>query len=532
MVDDLLDSPALIEQDTPPRSEDRTGMAFRKLGSRSLLLAVVGTAVAVRLPAVGFGLPGLNHPDEPVNVDVGIAMVEHATVDPHFFAYPSLMFDVIAAGAWVQRLLTGHPVTSAAITRVDTGIGHTSDPHLFLALRLFSLLLSVGACALVYVALARITRRGWIAASASATLAVSPLLVANGVYVAPDVYCEFWAAAALLGSLAVARRALPRDYLLTGVAVGLAIGSKFNAAPLVVAVLVAHVAHHRGAAVRWRGVGAALCFVGAACVAFIVTSPASVLDTHAFVTGALAEVRHYSSGHPGVTGSASGFYLRTLFEDSPFLLVGAGAAVLALVGGYRTYVMVVGSYSLSYAVLIGTQVVFFSRNTLPLYPALAVLLGLAVATVADGVEHRPHVGHRGHLRARNAIAVLAVLAVLAPPLVASLSVPTTLDNTARAQALAWLRAHVPEGSTVVVDSYGPWLGGDRYHVDYAVFAIGQALPANAAAILLTEQGSGRFADPGLFPVQAAEYAAVRDTYCTAASFEGGPWVDVLVPCRS
>jgi hypothetical protein len=505
--------------------------AARRQWPRSLFVVVVGVAFALRLPAVGFGLPVLNHPDEPVNVAVGVAMVDHGTIDPHYFAYPSQMFDVIAAVTWAQRLLTGHPTPGGVTVRSDTGIGYTSDPHLFLALRLFSLLLSVGACALVYLGVRGVTRRRWIAATAAATLAVSPLLVTNGVLITPDVYSEFWTAAALVGSLAIARRALTRDYLLTGVALGLAVGAKFNTVPLVVAIVVAHVAFHRGASLRWRGIGILLCCLGTVAVAFLATSPAALFDTHDFVTGALQEIHHYSTGHPGVAGSTPGFYLGTLFRDSPFLLVGAFAALLALTGRYRREVTVVGLYAACYAVLIGVQAVFFARNTLPLYPALALLAGLALATAADGVAVREVEPLRSGVRhARVAIATLAVVTVLAVPTVSSLAVPTTLDNTARAQARAWLGRHVRPGSTVVDESYGPWLEGAGFQVDHPVFAVGQPIPGNAAAIVVTEQGSGRFADAGLFPAEAAAYTALRDTYCTVATFDGGPWVEILVPC--
>lgn len=532
LVEDLVLAPAVRVPDVPGTTAGKWLHRVRKLLPRSLFLVVIGTALALRLPAVSFGLPDLNNPDEPVNVAVGVLMVDHGTANPHSFAYPSLMYDVIAGFTWLQRLLTGHHAAGAVTFRATTGVGFTSDPHLFLALRLFAVLLSVGACALVYVAVRRVTGRRWIAAVASATLAVSPLLVTNGVFVAPDVYCEFFAAAALLGSLAIARRGLATDYLLTGLAVGLAVGSKFNTAPLVVAVLVAHVVWHRRAVVRRRGLLTAGYFVAAAIVAFFVTSPAALLDTHAFVTGALTEVRHYSTGHPGVDGSSAAFYLDTLFGDSPFLLVGACAAGLALIGGHRREVAVVGLYALAYAALMGTQVVHFSRNALPLYPALAILLGLALATAADGVGFRFAEHRRVRVRyAQAAIAVLVVLAVLAAPLVSSVGVAATLDNEARAQARTWLQAHVPAGSTVVDESYGPWLGDAGYHVVYPVFAVETPIPANTAAIVITEQGSGRFDGDPHFPAQSAAYAAIRARYCTAASFTDGPWVEILVPCK-
>jgi 4-amino-4-deoxy-L-arabinose transferase-like glycosyltransferase len=488
--------------------------------------------LALRLPALAFGLPDLNHPDEPANVGVGVAMVDHGTVNPHYFSYPSLMYDVIAFVTRVQRTISGHPGAGGGITKPATGIGHTSDPRLFLALRLISLLLSVGTCLLVYVAVRRTTGARWIAALAGLALAVAPLLVTNGVFVTPDVYSEFFTAAALLGAIAIARRSMLSDYVWTGLAAGLAVGSKFNTVIVVVAVLVAHIACHRRAFVRPRPLLALLYFVVCTFAAFFVTSPAALTDTPAFVKGALFEVHHYASGHPGQQGGSAVFYLSTVFHDGPVLLIGAVAAGLALFAGrYRKEIAVVGGYAVCYLVLIGTQFVHFDRNALPLYPALAILLGLAVST-GTGAIRRLFADRPEHANyATVAAGVVVSLAVLAVPLLGSLTVPATLDDTARTQARDWLTAHVPAGSTVVDESYGPYLGGAGFHVDYPAFAVSEPVPADAAAIVLTQQGSGRFTDQAQYPGEYADYRSLLRIYCTGATFTSGPWVRVLVPCR-
>lgn len=498
----------------------------------ALWLPLVGlVGLAIRLPALLFGLPELNHPDEPTNVLVGVAMVNHGTLNPHSFSYPSLMYDVIAFVTWAQRTVSGHPPAHGGITQPVAGIGFTSDPHLFLALRIVSLLLSAGTCVLVYVAVRRVTGTRWIAALAGLVPAVSPLLVTNGVFIAPDVYSGFFTAAALLGALAIARRAWTSDYVWTGLAVGLAVGSKFNTVVVVVAVLVAHVVYHRRAFVRGRQLSALLYFVLCACAAFFVTSPAALTDPREFVSGALFEVRHYATGHPGAQGGSAQFYLATVWHDSPVLLVGALAALLALrERRYRKEVAVVGGYAVCYAVLIAVQFVHFDRNALPLYPALAILLGLAVSMGAGALRQlfadRPERGN--HVVA--AAGTVAAAALLVLPLLGALTVPATLDNAARDQARDWLTAHVRPGATVVDESYGPYLGGTDLHVEYATFAIFGPVPRDAAAIVVTQQGSGRYTDGSLYPAENAAYRSLLRSYCTAATFTAGPWVRVLVPC--
>lgn len=489
------------------------------------LVCLVG--VVVRLPDLAFGLPELNHPDEPVNMAVGIAMVDHGTIDPHYFNYPSLLFDVIALITWMQRTLTGHPSAGGgSVIKATTGIGYTSDPHLFLALRLVSLALSVGTCVLVYFALRRITGVRWIAALPALALAVSPLMVSNGVFITPDVYSLFFTTAALVGALAIARRFRVSDYVWTGIAVGLAVGSKFDL-PVVVAVVVAHVVQHGRRLVGQRQLLAVLWFVVFMVAAFVVTSPAVLFDTHDFVNGMWWELHHYASGHPGQDGGSSAFYLSTVVGDVPVLLVGAWIAVLALaVRRYRGEFAVVGLYAVGYVVLICTQVVHFDRNVLPLYPALAILFGLGVDTGVAVLRCRCRAGF-----VVPVASVLLAVVLLVSPLLGSVRLPTALDDAARTDAWGWLVAHIRAGSTVVDESYGPYLGVTNFHVTYLVFATLEPVPPNPSAIVLTEQGSGRYSDANQFPVEHAALTALTNRYCTAATFTSGPWVKILVPCR-
>src|SRR5438128_805004 len=47
---------------------------------------------SIRLLGVSYGLPFINHPDEPINLHTVQEMVRNHSWNPHFFDYPSLMF--------------------------------------------------------------------------------------------------------------------------------------------------------------------------------------------------------------------------------------------------------------------------------------------------------------------------------------------------------------------------------------------------------------------------------------------------------
>ncbi len=109
--------------------------------------------------------------------------------------------------------------------------------------------------------------------------------------------------------------------------------------------------------------------------------------------------------------------------------------------------------------------------------------------------------------------------------------PQTLDEAPRFEAAAWLKAHVPHGALVVNENYGPWLDSNSFDLTHVSYALAVVLPPNAWAIILTDEGSGRFmGDAKTYPAQAAVYQGLMAHYCVSAKFTNGPWVEVLTPC--
>ena len=516
------------EPGAPPRSHRR----------RNLLLdlgIVAAVALALRLSEVGFGLPAMLNSDEPWNITVGTNMAAHGDWDPHYFSYPSLMYDAVAVADRIQRLLTGHMLTAADFGSQGMGINQTSDPDMVLALRLITVALSVGICLLVWGVVRRVTGRRWVAVGAGLLAATSPLLVTNALYVTPDTYSAFFTAATLAGALAVVRRGSRLDYVLAGVAIGCALGSKYNfmcALPVVVAYLLREGRN----AWRWRPlISLALAAVTAAAT-FALTTPALLFDSSSLVTGLQSELTHYSAGHSGAQGGALGFYLSDLLHDQAVLLPGTALAIAAACfGRFRKEIIVVGSFSVGYFALISSEVVRFDRDLLPLLPALMLLTGFSVAWLVELVAAGRVVPWLRQARfpqpARLAVASLVVLAAVLPAAVGATRDSQTLDEAPRAEAVAWLQAHVPQGSSVVDEHYGPWLDTTEFHVVEVNFAVVDPLPSGVAAIVLTEQGSGRFLDyPAQYGDQMADYDALLKTYCVAVKYTDGPWVEVLTPC--
>jgi Dolichyl-phosphate-mannose-protein mannosyltransferase len=493
-----------------------------KLGA----VAVAAVAVLLRAGAIDFALPVLTHPDEPVNVRFGAAMSDRSDWNPHFFNYPSMLYDVIAVFTRVRDWVAGPPAEGVArIHRQNLGIAATSDPDLFLALRSLTLLLSVALCLLAYYVVLRATRRVLAALLAGLLLAVSPVVLTSGVFITPDTYSGVFSALTLLGAVAVVRNGRRLDYVIAGVGAGLTAGAKYNAAVVAVAAIAAHVIRHPRS--WWRRPEIVLSGVAAG-VVFVLVTPASVLDTRNFVADALTEAHHYATGHPGFEGGGSfWYYLRALRPDL-LLLVGGCLSVSCLRSRYRREVAVLLVFTVVYGALISFQEVHFARNLLPVMPALAMLAGFSAAVAIDQL-----------VRLRRPVStVLAagsgalVVAGLVLATMTAARVPQQLEERPRFEALRWLDAHIPAGSRVVIESYGPYIEPGQYRVTSVRYLTRQPrIPSDAAAIVVAELGSGRFlSQPQLYHDEVAQYRLLRSRYCLAGRWTDGPWVEVLTPC--
>lgn len=475
-----------------------------------------------RIPALRFGLPYLNHPDEPGNVLVGVRMAYAGDWDPHAFAYPALLFEVIAVGAWLYGL-AGHGLSeSGGISEAGLAVGRTSDPGLITDLRLISLLVSVGTCVLVGLTIYQVTRCRLASLVGGGLLAVSPLMIANGVFVTPDVYTAFLVSLTLMLAVRLARDAGSGWYCAAGAAVGLSAGAKYDVAAVAVSVVVAHVVHSgRSFFVRpTRWLPAPI----AAIVVFVLINPAIVLDAHAFFTGAWSEATHYASGHTGSEGGSAAYYLAALWRDDPTaLLCVVTLGVVGLLGAHRAVIIVLVSYSVAFAVLIATQTVHFDRNLMPLLPALAMIVGIGLASLPGLLPPR-------------AVPVWLVCSTLAGALVcatvvpAAVRVPARLAERPRAEARQWLLTHLNPGARVIDEPYGPWLDPSRFQLTVTGLVAATDPEQRADAIVVTELGSGRFLrDPLRYQAQLRSFRVLGGRYRVAASFTDGPWVWILVP---
>jgi hypothetical protein len=427
------------------------------------LTAALG--LGLRLYALGWGLPYVEHPDEPALVEVAVRMVREGSPNPHTFLYPSLFFYALAGvvrlyGWWgVQHGLL-HSLQDLPLKTYT----FTQSPDLYIWGRALSALLG----ALTVPALALLGRRmfDWrVGLLAGLLLAVSRFHTEHSHFITTDAATGLWVVLALLGAWRVAEQGCWRGYLLGGLACGLAAGTKYNAGVVALALAAAHLLRWRGRSLR---AAPRLAACGAlALLTFVACSPYALLDWPSFAAALRFNSQHYASGsHGDIVGRwPVGEYAEFLWAQ---VLFPAGGCVLllglpALARRHPRQTALLALVVLAELLLLLSYAVHFVRNLLPIVPLLALLTAAGAVALADNLAQlaaRWSGGDRPRLNPARLLGPLLVAAALVPQvsdsawLLGYWSRPYSLVETGAA-----LRAQ-PDGMLAAVEANPVQWAGD------------------------------------------------------------------------
>jgi dolichyl-phosphate-mannose-protein mannosyltransferase len=496
------------------------------LGAALVLPAMLALSLAVRFAGIDSEVSGRYYLDEGTYYHHA-TMIDRGEVLRLSFVYPHLVYYVDALTLWAAARF---PATVAALGRRLYGL---DDPLAvaWLLLRGVVALLSALTVVPVYELARRASGGGaaapWVGRAAGALAAA--LLIASDLFNEGshlntcDVPSAFFATLCLLLVARLADRERVGDYLLAGVAAGLAGASKYPAGLVALGIAAVWL----GWRVRRRdwngGLGwAALAALGT----FVAVMPSvMVYPGMAFAgpRGIFFGARQYGRG--GWLGvmpeSNAGFYAGKLLWSFGWPAVVAGLSGLALLGirartrGRLARLLWLAPFPVVFLALVTSMNMVVKRNLYPVLPILAVYLGAGMASWLELAAGRAGLGApaaaasspwRSRSRtiwlwaARWAAPVLAV-ACLWPPagLTARQTAGYVMPST-RDEAAAWIGTHLPAGAAIVKESYTPDFPPGRFAVSHERFAgripIDELRSPENDYLLLSSAAYSRFRDPG------------------------------------
>jgi 4-amino-4-deoxy-L-arabinose transferase-like glycosyltransferase len=507
------------------------GCSRRERAAAAVLPALLLLALTVRVVGIASEVEGRYYLDEGTYYHHATA-IDDGEVLRRSFVYPHLTYYADALTLWMAARFP------ATVSWLASRLFHVTDPLAvsWLLLRLVVAVLSALAVVPVFAIAARLAGRGpaadgrpsgapLAAGAIGALLLIFSALFNEGSHLNTcDVPSAFFATVCLACAARLLDEERGRDYLLAGVAAGLAVASKYPAGLAAVAIVAVWLRWR----IRRRDFRLGLLWAGLAALATVLAVMPSLLayPGEAFFggRGIFFGARQYGRG--GWLGvmpdSNSAFYLDKLAWSYGVPALVAGAAGWLTLGRARAARLLwLAPFPLLYLALIGSMNMVVKRNLYPVLPILSAFLGVGIAAGLEwlgGLARRRPAWGSARLRRRLLLAAgMAVVALLLAPaaeLTARQDVGLATPST-REQAAAWIRAHLPPGSAILKESYTPDLDPRLFAVTHDRFAARIPIPdlrdVDNDYLLLASAAYARFRDPeALFKPHQKEFAARYD----------------------
>ncbi|MDX1416386.1 MAG: glycosyltransferase family 39 protein [Candidatus Promineifilaceae bacterium] len=492
-----------------------------------LLLIILTLALFVRLWGIDFGLPFSYHVDEPRFLHSAVSMLQNNSADPGWFYQPSLyvyLVTLVIAGYYGFARITNQFSSPADLFLSPYDFdGLITQPVQFLLARLLTIFLALLTIWLVYkMAHSWMNKVGALAAAAFLSLSI--FHVTSSHFITTDVPVAFFIMLTLYFCGRLVESGAIGDYLIVGVAIGLAAGTKYSAYVLVIPALLAHL-------VAWKHkktslINMGLILMGAtAVVTFLITTPYILIRTEKVLADIEYEwVHHKVRGHIGSEGNSGPWLITQLVTSSDRWLT-----ALAIIGFFTALwrrnwpIILTFVFVLTYFASMASNLVRFERFLVPMIPALAIGTGYTFSVLYDWL-----IAHTSRLAAA-VISLLLGLLLLVNAFHSVIIFDNLLaDTDVRTVAREWIKDNIPEGALIARERFSPNLDGLPYQTNWMPSLTDNKVDwyreAGYDYLIFAEARYGRlWRDPQRYADLIKEYEALWEQLELVSSFEG-PYV--------
>ncbi|HEX6483135.1 MAG TPA: glycosyltransferase family 39 protein [Ktedonobacteraceae bacterium] len=380
----------------------------------------------------------------------------NSPLNPHFFAYGSFPLYLVAGIGNILSHISPGLATFASLTLIGRVLNAIFDTGTILLTAWLALLLipdrTPGR------------RYAWSAALlAAALVAFTPFQIQLSHFYTVDTMLLFFVILTVLACVKLVDTDKPvRWSLIAGLSYGLALATKFNAAPLVVPLLLA-------LALRWYKSGFAyvplmiVISAGATMLSFLIAMPYALIDGTEFVQqvayqGDLARglidlpyVRQFAGTTPYV------YELQNMVIWGMGVMLGVAALAGLLWLCWRAWKrdagpwLVVLSWVLVYGAITGSFYAKFMRYMLPIYPFLALMAAAGLVALLHWIKAKEWHFKKIPLTILPYAAIAIVLLGTIFQGLALLNVYSQPDT--RIQASLWIYSHIKPGSVLTYEQW-------------------------------------------------------------------------------
>ncbi|MBN1315433.1 MAG: glycosyltransferase family 39 protein [Anaerolineales bacterium] len=450
-----------------------------------LLFMFLLISITVRLIGIKVGLPFYSHIDEWTKVEPAVHMVADGTLNPGWLGHPGSTLIYPLAGiykVWFTiahggKFFTPEPRLKEFLLK--------SGPPLFLIARLVVSAYSVLLVPLVYALAKKLVPRGsdWIPLLAAGIIAIEPTNVDWSHVARTDTSVTFFVTLALLAALMIYERPTFLRVIVGGMICGLAVSSKYSAAPVGFTLPVAiYLARRKGAKVnldRWLK----LSFVAVVftVLGFALSTPYFFFDSELARNALLTEGRSTHLGGDGLSFLGNlWFYLSVAYPGGMTwpLFIASILGLGMLIRCHLSRILIPLTFVFTYLVAICLHSLHWNRWIVPTIPVLLVGAAFFIALSSQWLFRWMESRKLCYRIFSERVCLLSLgVLVLIFPVVQTIHHDIKYANkTTRIVAMEWIETHIPSGSSFAAETYSASISEQDYSITYFFTLSDQDIP--------------------------------------------------------
>jgi hypothetical protein len=435
-------------------------MLSGKLIKFGALLTILLFAAVIRFWGIDFGLPFLYNTDEPNFISRAFRILATGDLNPHWFGHPgsftiySLAF-IMGVYAFIGLAL-GHFTDLAsieAITRTDPG-------EFYLVGRFLILAFGVAVVYLTY-CLGKAFRDKNTGLVAALIVSISPLSVELSRLIRTDTQMIAFVLITLLFCIKISEHSRLRNYIISGLFLGIAISTKYPAVIACLSIVTAHFIYNRR---NQKPLLHDFYFVIIAAIFSIIgaflSAPFLFIDFGTALQDVMGEARdsHLSSNSYGFLSSTWRYISDVIYVN--ISLAGCIFAAISIVSivsrplkNYGGLVLI--SFFVPFILFISSLNLWWERWALPMVPIASIFAAHGLLLMLSIFS-----------RARYQIMVISLFFLtMALPLKKTILEAYALSTSdTRTEAFNWVEENIPKGSLILTESYTPQLIRKNYQL--------------------------------------------------------------------
>lgn len=432
-----------------------------------ILLVIILVALGLRLWGINHGLPYSYYPDEKHFVNRSVAF-GNGDLNPHWFHKPAL-FMYILFFEYGMFYVIGKLIGVFHSLNDFIRLYFTNPAAFYLIGRITTTLFGVATVFFTYLASAKMYGKK-IGLIASLFLTFTYAHVVGSQNIKADVPSAFFVILSFLFIYLIYTKGNLKYYIYAGLFAGLGVATKYYPVFMFIPLIFAHFLQEQAKTPLVQRVFNKRLILGIVCIGigFFIGSPYNFLDSFWFKNNIIPLFKNWGSdigtSQAGSSSIVSVFwysfihYIKVILKRTGMGVVLGGLSLIGIIMAVVKHTkedILVLSTIVPFSILVIVMFPSYAdpRHLMLLYPFFAILAAVFIVEITKPISER-----LTNIGAKNGLFTgICVLLILSPAYNIIRHDYLMAQKNTRIIAKEWIETHIPEGTKILLDSYGPQL---------------------------------------------------------------------------